>query len=301
MDQRGNSLRTRHELPSYSVFPLLVRTRTPHCKSIKINSLYDNRGVEAVWPDHCALGNRLRVPFPQRDMPDPVRLNGMSSSAAALQMLERRQQVLSNNLANASTRGFKAESTFTRMMNDATSTTDTALDLTQGTLSETHNALDIAIEGDGFFVTQTPAGERFVRNGSFRLDADRRMVDDKGNAVLGEDGPITLPPGTVEIDKAGMVKVNGKPLQRLRVERVPDSTQLEHEGGTQFVPTTSRQVVPPNERIVRQGFIEESNVNPMSAMTAMLELLHRYGAAQKALSTIDAVRGIAVTDLAKPV
>jgi flagellar basal body rod protein FlgF len=107
-------------------------------------------------------------------MPDPVRLNGMSSSAAALQMLERRQQVLSNNLANASTRGFKAESAFTRMMNDAMASTDTALDLTQGTLTETHNTLDLAIEGDGFFVTQTPAGERFVRNGSFRLDADHR-------------------------------------------------------------------------------------------------------------------------------
>jgi flagellar basal-body rod protein FlgF len=234
-------------------------------------------------------------------MPDPVRLNGMSSSAAALQMLERRQQVLSNNLANASTRGFKAEAAFTRMMNDAMAVTDTALDLTQGTLTETHNALDLAIEGEGFFVTQTPAGERFVRNGSFRLDPDRRLVDDKGNAVLGDDGAIVLPPGVVEIDKTGMVKVNGKPVQRLRVERVPDGTQLEHEGGTQFVPGKSRQVMPPEERQVRQGFVEESNVNPMSAMTSMLELLHRYGAAQKALSTIDAVRGIAVTDLAKPV
>jgi len=236
-----------------------------------------------------------------RTMPDPVRLNGMSSSAAALQMLERRQQVLSNNLANASTRGFKAESAFTRMMNDAMATTDTALDLTQGTLTESHNALDLAIEGDGFFVTQTSGGERFVRNGSFRLDADRRMVDGKGNAILGEDGPMTVPIGDIEVDKAGMVKVNGKPLQRLRVERVPVGTQLEHEGGTQFVPGTSRQVMPPEERLVRQGFVEESNVNPMSAMTSMLELLHRYGAAQKALSTIDAVRGIAVTDLAKPV
>ncbi|MBL0173481.1 MAG: flagellar hook basal-body protein [Gemmatimonadaceae bacterium] len=234
-------------------------------------------------------------------MPDPVRQNGMTSAASALQMLERRQQVLSNNLANASTRGFKAETAFARMMGDAMATTDTALDLTPGTLNETHNALDLAIEGDGFFVTQTPAGERLVRNGSFRLDGDRRLVDAHGSPVLGDDGPITLPLGVAEIDESGLVKVNGKPVQRLRVERVADGTQLKHEGGTQFVPDASRQSVPPTQRLVRQGFVEESNVNPMSAMTAMIEVLHRYGAAQKTLSTIDAVRGIAVTDLAKPV
>lgn len=234
-------------------------------------------------------------------MPDPVRPSGMSSAAAALQMLERRQQVLANNLANASTRGFKAETAFARIMGDALATTDTALDLTAGSLTETHNPLDLAIEGDGFFVTQTPGGERLVRNGSFRLDAERRLVDDHGNAVLGDDGPITLPPGMAEIDESGLVKVNGKPLQRLRVERVPEGTPLQHEGGTQFLPVATRQSVPPTERTVRQGFIEESNVNPMSAMTAMLEVLHRYGAAQKTLSTIDAVRGIAVNDLAKPV
>lgn len=234
-------------------------------------------------------------------MPGPVRTNGMTSAAAALQMLERRQQVLANNLANASTRGFKAESVFSRMMGDAIATTDTALDLTPGTLTETRNALDLSVEGDGFFVTSTPGGERLVRSGSFHLDAERHLVDDHGNAVLGEDGPITLRDGLVEIDGAGQIKVDGKPAQRLRVERVANGTQLEHEGGTQFVPDASRTSIPPAERRVKQGFVEESNVNTMAAMTAMLDVLHRYGAAQKTLSTLDSARGLAVTDLAKPV
>jgi flagellar basal body rod protein FlgG len=225
----------------------------------------------------------------------------MSSAASALQMLERRQQVLSNNLANASTRGFKGETAFARMIGDAMATTDTGLDLTQGTLTETHNSLDLAIQGDGFFVTQTPAGERFVRSGSFQLDPDRKLIDDHGNAVLGEDGPIVLPVGLAEVDDTGLVKVNGRPIQRLRMERVPAGTQLQHEGGTQFVPDATRQAMSPGDRHVRQGFVEESNVNPMTAMTAMLEVLHRYGAAQKTLTTLDAVRGIAVSDLAKPV
>ena len=234
-------------------------------------------------------------------MPDPVRPNGMRSAAAALQMLERRQAVLSNNLANASTRGFKAEAAFSRIMGDALATTDTALDLSAGTLTETHNKLDVAIQGDGFFITQTPQGERLVRNGSFRLDQDRQLVDERGNAVLGDNGPIVLPLGVVEIDATGMISVNGRTVQRLRMERVANGADLEHEGGTQFVPDATRTAIPPEARNVRQGFVEESNVNSMSAMTEMIEVLHRYSAAQKTLSTIDAVRGIAVTDLAKPV
>jgi len=218
-----------------------------------------------------------------------------------MQMLERKQQVLANNLANASTRGFKAETAFARLMDNQLAKTDTALDLTAGSLTETHNSLDLAVEGDGFFVTQTPNGERFVRNGSFRLDPERQLVDERGNPVLGEEGPIVLPTGTVEIANDGTVTVNGRVLQRLRLERVADGAQLQHEGGTQFVPDASRQAIPPAERTVKQGFLEESNVNTMSAMTDMLAVLHRYGAAQKALSTIDAARGTSVNDLAKPV
>ncbi len=233
-------------------------------------------------------------------MPDPVRLNGMTSAAATLQMLERKQQVLTNNLANASTRGFKGETTFARIIGNALATTDTALDLTPGSLTETRNSLDLAVEGNGFFVTQTPAGERLVRNGSFHIDGQHKLVDDHENPVLGENGPVVLPNGTVEVDGTGMIKVDGKMVQRLRLERVADGTQLQHEGGTQFVPDATRAAIPPEERHIKQGYIEESNVNTMSAMTAMLEVLHRYGAAQKTLSTIDSARGIAVTELAKP-
>lgn len=234
-------------------------------------------------------------------MPDPVKTNGMTSAAAALQMLERRQQVLANNLANVTTRGFKAEAPFARLMGNALATTDTSLDQSQGTLSETHNPLDLAVQGNGFFVVQTPNGERFARNGTFALDRERRLTDGQGNPVLGEGGPITLPPGNIEIDDTGMIKVNGKPQQRLRLESVANASELQHEGGTRFVPDATRKSVPAEQRTIKQGFVEESNVNAMTAMTDMLAVLHRYGAAQKTLSTIDAVRGIAVTDLAKPV
>ncbi len=234
-------------------------------------------------------------------MPDPVRMNGMSHAASALQMMERRQQVLANNLANASTRGFKAETPFARVMGNALATTGTALDTTAGSLTETHNVLDVAVKGDGYFVTQTPNGERFTRDGSFQLDADRRLVDSRGNAVLGDDGPIQIRNGKIEIEADGSVKVDGRTAGRIRLERVAIGADLEHEGGTQFVPPASRQVIPANERHIQQGFVEESNVNTMSAMTSMIDVLHRYGSAQKTLSTIDSVRAIAATELGKPI
>ena len=167
-------------------------------------------------------------------------------------------------------------------------------------MTETHNVLDVAVKGDGYFVTQTPNGERFTRDGSFTLDADRRLVDSRGNPVLGEDGPIQIRNGKIEIEQDGSLKIDGHQVARLRIERVAKGVDLQHEGGTQFVPDATRQSVPPNERHVMQGFVEESNVNTMLAMTSMIDVLHRYSAAQKTLSTIDSVRGIATTELGKP-
>ena len=225
----------------------------------------------------------------------------MTSAAAALQMLERKQQVLANNLANANTRGFKGEAVFARMVGDAVSVADTSVDRAQGSMTPTHNALDVAVEGDGFFVVQTPAGERFSRGGSFELNSSRQLVDESGNSVLGEDGPITLPAGDVNIGADGVVRVNTKTVATLRLESVDAKVQLVHEGGTRFVPDASRKAIALPNRKIHQGVVEESNVNTMFAMTEMLDVMHRYGAAQKSIAALDSIRGIAVNDLAKVV
>ncbi len=228
----------------------------------------------------------------------------MTSAAASLAMLERRQQVLANNLANVNTSGFKRELVFAQLVGDAVAATDTRVDLAPGTLSESGNPLDLAIEDRGFFVIRTPEGERHIRGGSFRLDAEGRLVDQSGNALLGEGGDIMLNPkagARIDIDAAGRVAVDGKTVSQLRIEAIADDASPQHEGGVRFIPHASRTPVPPAERRVKQGFTEESNVNPMDAMTQMLQVLHRFGAAQKTISTLDAVRGIAVNDLGKPV
>ena len=268
---------------------------------LRRKNLNEHRNGRAFWPDRCVLEASSTKPNTPLSMPQPVQTNGMTSAAAALQMLERRQQVLANNLANANTRGFKAETVFSRMIGDAVAAADTSVDMKQGSMTETHNALDVGVDGDGFMVVKTPNGERHVRGGSFELNANRQLVDASGNPVMGENGVITVPPGEVSIDNTGLVKVNGKPVGQLRLESVDPKAKLVHEGGTMFVPDASRKTISPADRKMLQGFIEESNVNTMSAMSEMIEVMHRYGAAQKSIASLDAIRGIAVNDLAKPV
>jgi flagellar basal body rod protein FlgG len=231
-------------------------------------------------------------------MPTPT---GLSAAASALRYWERRQEVASNNLANVSTDGFKGERVFAQMLDGALPAARTANDLRAGTVRETHDPLDLSIRGPGFFVVDTPNGERLTRGGSFQLDASRRLVDGSGHPVLGENGPITIPDGTIEIDAKGVLSVDGKVVDRLRLEQPGKGAELAHEGGTLFVPDTARQPVADGERGVRQGFVEESNVNTVGSMVDMIAVQRAYASVQKAVTTIDAIRGTAVNDLGKPV
>ena len=260
-------------------------------------------------------GNGPRVAFPlgaRRDRaPIPVVTNlcmpnGLSSAASALRYWERRQEIATNNLANASTDGFKGERVFAQMLGtagEALPVAQTSTDLRAGTLRQTGNALDLAVPGDGFFVVDTPNGERFTRGGSFQIDTAHRLVDASGHPVLGEKGPVVLPDGPVDVDASGTVRVNDKVVDRLRLEKAAPNATLAHEGGTLFVPPAGaqRQKVADADRGVKQGFVEESNVNTVSSMVDMIAVQRAYAAVQKAVGTMDAVRGTAVNELGKPV
>ena len=235
-------------------------------------------------------------------MPQPIRSNGLTSAAAAMQMLERRQQVIANNLANSNTRGFKAERSFARLIGDAVAATGTSIDRKQGALTETHNPLDLSVQGDGFFVVRKGGEELLLRDGTFQVNDDRQLVDSSGNLVLGDKGVITLPKGEITVSAAGQIHVDTKPVAQLRLERVDPKAQLTHEAGTLFKTTAgARQSIPLAEREIHQGSVEESNVNTMATMSEMIEVMHRYGSAQKMVATIDSIRGIAANDLAKVV
>ncbi|GJG86565.1 flagellar basal-body rod protein FlgF [Gemmatimonadetes bacterium T265] len=245
-------------------------------------------------------------------MPRPT---GLTSAAGALRYWERRQELVANNLANVSTDGFKGDRGFARLVGAGTAgesaAVQSAVDLTAGSLRETRNPLDVALQSEGFFVVR-PAGaqdataERWTRAGSFQLDADRRLVAADGSAVLGTSGPITVPPNTtVAVGPDGTVRASGpggdRVIAQLRVERAPAGTSLAHDGATRFVPPAARQSVAPADRRVRQGFLEESNVTPVGALVDMIAVQRAYASVQKAVTTMDAVRGLAANELGKPV
>lgn len=249
-----------------------------------------------------------------------IRPNGMVSSAQALRYLERRQEVVSNNLANASTAGFKGERTFGRLMAGAVPVVEARTDMSAGALRPTGAPLDFALGGDGFLVVDGPGGERLTRGGSFRLDDVGRVVNSEGMPLLGEGGPIVVDPEVartmgeqsragggagggdvaVHVDRAGAVRVGGAAVGMLRVESVPAGALLEHVGGGLFLPPDGRAPVAADARDVRQGFVEESNVTPISALVEMIEVQRAYANVQKAMTTLDATRGTTVTDIGRP-
>ncbi|MFI5309622.1 MAG: flagellar hook-basal body protein [Gemmatimonadales bacterium] len=240
-----------------------------------------------------------------------VRPNGIGTAAAALRYLERRQEVVSNNLANVNTDGFKGERAFSRLLEDGqTPAMQTATDLRAGPLATSGAPLDLAITGEGFFVVQTAGGERLTRGGSMRIDDQHRLVDASGQPVLGEadpkggtNGPVVLPANAsaISVDSGGAVTVDGHQIARLRLERVGAGARLQHEANGVFAASSQTERVPTGERTVRQGAREESNVSTIESLVDMISVQRAYASVQKVLSTIDSARGLATTELGKPV
>jgi flagellar basal body rod protein FlgG len=229
-----------------------------------------------------------------------VILNGMTSASGALRYWERRQEITANNLANVSTDGFKAERSFGSML-DGAPVVGTHIDRRVGNIRVTGDSMDVALGSDGFLVVETPNGERFSRGGHLQIDNEGFLADVQGNHVLGRGGPIMVGEGTVTFDAQGGVSVNGKKIDQLRVESAPAGATLAHESGTLLVPDAQRTLVPPDERNVQQGAVEESNVDSMGGLVDMIGVQRAYAAVEKSIAMLDHVRETATSQLGKPV
>lgn len=228
-------------------------------------------------------------------------INGMTRAASALHYWERRQEVVANNLANVETTGFRGQRVFARLMEGEVTVADAQTDMRAGALRQTSSPLDFALGGDGFFVVDTPDGERLTRGGSFQLDAEGRIVDANGNALQGESGPIVASGGTISVTAQGSVSVDGREVGRLRIDRVPPGTELQHAGGTHFLPDPAQTPLEAADRNVRQGYLEDSNVGTIDTMVDMISIQRAYAAVQKAVVTLDGVRDTISNALGRPV
>lgn len=228
-------------------------------------------------------------------------INGLIRAAKSLHYWERRQEIAANNLANSETTGFKKERVFARIMGDQMPVADTMTDLSGGALSHTGEPLDLALADEAFFVVQTPEGNRLSRGGSFTLDSQNRIVDSRGNPLLGDGGEIVLPNGSVDISAQGVVRVDGNQVAQLRVQTVPQGTQLEHVEGSMFVQDANAVDQPAAERQVKQGHLEASNVNTVESLVDMIAIQRNFSAVQRAVVTLDEIRGTISNELGKPV
>jgi len=212
--------------------------------------------------------------------------------------LLREMQVLAHNVANLSTAGYRREgvifSEYVRRLGGNEEPLSMAAAnarqtyLTQGTLAQTGGAFDLAIEGDGFFVIETPDGERLTRSGHFIASADGEMVTADGYRLLDIGGaPIFVPADArgVTIGRDGTISADDQPLGRIGLMRPGDPSLLRRANGTLLEP--QGELFPAENTILHQGFLEESNVNPITEMARMIEVQRAYEMGQKFLDRED--------------
>jgi flagellar basal-body rod protein FlgF len=211
--------------------------------------------------------------------------------------LMREMQVVANNIANAATTGFRQEglvfSEFVQGLDDDTSLSMATArvhntSMVQGALAETAGPFDFAIEGDGFFLIETPSGQRLTRAGGFSPNADGDLVTYDGFRVLdGGGAPVFVPPGITDfrVSPDGTISAEGKPVGQIGVFVPADATAMVREDGVMF--QTDSEISPaPNARIL-QGFLEGSNVNAISQITRMIEVQRAYEMGQSFLQNED--------------
>jgi flagellar basal-body rod protein FlgF len=219
------------------------------------------------------------------ELPTYVALSRMDAQSRAM-------DVVADNVANASTPGFKASRALFSDWLDAqqgattppggrvvafTQDRATYRDRQQGPITHTSNPLDLALGGEGYFTVNAPGGPRLTRAGRFSPTADGTVADAEGNPVLDTAGqPIRLPAGAarVTITADGTVSTEAGPVGKIGVVQPTDPNALQAEGGRLLVANTPTQ--PVAAPAVIQGAVEDSNVQPVAEITRMMTLLREF-------------------------
>jgi flagellar basal-body rod protein FlgF len=225
--------------------------------------------------------------------------NALLVGLARQTALERQLDVIANNIANVNTAGYKSDgSLFEEYLNTPAHEDNfvgidrrvsfvqdrgTFRDFKQGAVEETKNPLDVAVDGSAFLVVQTPAGERYTRDGGLHLNNQGQLVTVAGNPVLGTGGAITFQPTDhdINITPDGTVTVvegNGRTDSirgKLLLVSFADAQSLLKEGLNLFTANDGAAQAD-TKSVLRQGFIEKSNVNAVSEMSLMMEVTRAY-------------------------
>ncbi len=231
---------------------------------------------------------------------------------------QKRLDVISNNVANAQTTGFKTENVTSQSFDNVLKVkirdrsdgydTDEIIgkvtlgvkigeqytDYAQGSLRETGNTFDLAIDGSGFFTVNVAdtAGNthtRYTRAGNFTMNADGIIMDSDGNRLQGEGGDISVPTtaSEISIDGSGAIYADGEFVDNILLTDFEDYGYLKKYADTMYEPVEGATETETVSGVVRQGYLEQSNVNVVKQMTNLITITRAYEANQKVIQTMD--------------
>lgn len=217
---------------------------------------------------------------------------------------EKRLEVLSNNLANVNTSGFKKEYPVFEEALPApnnvryfSKTNSVVTDMTPGITEKTGRPLDIAIVGNGFFTVDTPSGIRYTRGGDFTISQGGTLMTKDGYAVVGQKGAIKLTSSNISIDPQGVVRQDGSVVDKLKIAAFSDPQMLIRGGNFFYQPAMKLKEIQSSDTRIEQGYTEISNVNPVRAMTTMIEALRSYEQHTKMIQTLDDMTKQAISEV----
>jgi flagellar basal-body rod protein FlgF len=219
--------------------------------------------------------------------------------------------VAANNLANTGTAGYKGQDEFYRTYSAAMGDSNlgplnlainnygvlggATTNLDPGPIHNTSNPLDIALQGQGFLVVKTKAGDRYTRDGSLQLNAKGILTTRAGDPIMGlirkpngkpGEGPITIPQGTISIGPTGVISVAGSVVGQLKIADFPHGTPILLDGGNYYSAPASSET-PASAPQVKQGALETSNVDPMSEVVGVVLLERETQMLESAISSFD--------------
>ena len=219
-------------------------------------------------------------------------------------------QAIANNIANASTTGYRAEGVLfaeyiAALGPDAPSLSMASAEVRQtvqmqGALAQTGSTFDLAIEGDGYFMVLTPQGERLTRSGHFTPNENGDLVTAEGYPVADSGGaPMFVPQGTanIGISADGTLSADGQPVGQVGVFMPADPDGMIREDGVRFIAESGTE--PALDARIVQGYLEQSNVNPVQEITRMIEVQRAYELGQNLLDREDERIRSVIRDLSR--